>query len=72
MAVVVVLTMVVAGVMAGRPVRRVGARRLVGQLPGAIMSEEGHRRTAMSPVEQRVAALEALLAETLPEPPPTS
>ena len=27
------------------------------------MSEEGHRRTAMSPVEQRVAALEALLTE---------
>src|SRR5262252_6554746 len=49
--------------MAGRPAWRVGARRPVGQLPGASMSEKGHHPAPMSPVERRVAALEALLTE---------
>src|SRR5437764_12274169 len=49
--------------MAGRPARRVGACRFVGQLPGAIMSAGGHHPAPASPVEQRVAALEALLTE---------
>src|SRR5437763_16180418 len=49
--------------MAGRPAQRVGACRFVGQLPGAIMSVGGHHPAPASPVEQRVAALEALLTE---------
>src|SRR6266568_877277 len=49
--------------MAGRPAQRVGACRFVGQLPGAIMSAGGHHPGPASPVEQRVAALEALLTE---------
>src|SRR6476660_9142772 len=49
--------------MAGRPARRAGACRFVGQLPGAIMSVGGHHPAPASPVEQRVAALEALLTE---------
>ena len=43
--------------------RRIGARQPVGQLPGASMSERGHHPAPLSPVEQRVAALEALLTE---------
>src|SRR5437764_13001637 len=35
----------------------------MGQLPGAIMSNSTHHPAPMSPVEQRVAALEALLTE---------
>src|SRR5436853_7598602 len=49
--------------MAGRSAQRVGACRFVGQLPGAIMSVGGHHPAPASPVEQRVAALEALLTE---------
>src|SRR6185369_13720906 len=49
--------------MAGRPAQRAGACRFVGQLPGAIMSVGGHHPAPASPVEQRVAALEALLTE---------
>src|SRR6266849_6057169 len=50
--------------MAGRPARRSGACRPVGLLPGVIMSSEGHHHpAAVSPVERRVAALEALLTE---------
>src|SRR6266702_4107172 len=50
-------------VVARRSARCVGARRPVGQLPGAAVSEEGHHAAEASPVEQRVAALEALLTE---------
>src|SRR6184192_3132996 len=49
--------------MAGRSAQRVSACRFVGQLPGAIMSVGGHHPAPASPVEQRVAALEALLTE---------
>ena len=33
--------------VAGRPARRIGARGPVGQLPGAIMSQDGHHPAAM-------------------------
>src|SRR5258707_10786894 len=50
--------------MAGRPAWRSGACRPVGLLPGVIMSAENHHHpAAASPVQRRVAALEALLTE---------
>ena len=51
------------GTVGRRAARRLRARGPVGQLPGAGMSEGAHHPAAMSPVEQRVAALEALLTE---------
>src|SRR5262249_60735633 len=50
------------GTVARRAAGRVRARRPVGKLPGAGMSEGAHHPAA-SPVENRVAALEALLTE---------